>query len=95
MAELFWEQLQRKEINPARIIDYFESEEEHNKAASLFHSPLSKELTLSEKERALNDTVLKIKKNSLDYQAAHAADIQEMQNIIIEQTKLQKIHIRL
>lgn len=95
VAELFWKQLERQDINPAKIIDYFESEEEHNRAAGLFHSPLSKELTLSEKERALNDTILKIKKNSLDYQAAHATDIQEMQKIIIEQTKLQKIHIRL
>lgn len=95
VAELFWEQLQGDNINPAKIIDYFESEEEHNKAAGLFNSPLSNELTLAEKERALNDTVIKIKKNSLDYQAAHATDIKEMQNIIIEQTKLQKIHIKL
>lgn len=95
VAELFWEQLQNGQMNPAKIIDYFEKEEEHNKAAGLFHSPLSSELTLSEKERALNDTVTKIKKNSLDYRAAHATDIQEMQNIIIEQTKLQKIHITL
>lgn len=95
VAELFWEQLQNEKINPAKIIDCFESEEEHNKAAGLFNSPLSNELTLAEKERALNDTVIKIKKNSLDYQAAHATDIKEMQNIIIEQTKLQKIHIKL
>lgn len=95
VAVIFWEQLQNNQINPAKIIDYFESEEEHNKAAGLFNSPLSEELTISEKERALNDTVIKIKKNSLDYRAAHATDIQEMQNIIIEQTKLQKIHITL
>lgn len=95
VANIFWKQLADGNINPAKIIDCFESEEEHNKAAGLFNSPLSKELTLAEKERALNDTVLKIKKNSLDYKAAHATDISQMQNIIIEQTRLQKIHIAL
>ena len=95
VAELFWEQLENNSVNPARIIDNFESEEEHNRAAGLFNSPLSEKLSLTEKEKALNDTVTKIKKNSLDYQAANATDIQAMQNIISEQIKLQKIHITL
>jgi len=95
IAEIFWEQLISNQVNPAKIIDHFDSEEEHKNAAALFNSPLSDKLSYDEKERALNDTVLKIKKNSLDYRAAHATDIQEMQNIILEQTKLQKIHITL
>ena len=95
VAELFWEQLQDNAVNPAKIIDHFESEEEHNKAAGLFNSPLSEKLSVLEKQKALNDTVTKIKKNSLDYKAAHVTDIEQMQSIIIEQTKLQKIHITL
>ncbi|MCR5835915.1 MAG: DNA primase [Lachnospiraceae bacterium] len=95
VAGIFWEQLQNGEVNPAKIIDHFVSEEEHKKAAGLFNSPLSEKLTQTEKERALNDTIIKIKKNSLDYQAANAKDIAQMQKIIMEQTKLQKIHIRL
>ena len=46
-------------------------------------------------ERAINDAVHKIKKESLDYRARNATDISDLQNIIKEQSMLQKIHITL
>ena len=50
---------------------------------------------MSEQERAINDAVYKIKKESLDYKAAAATDINQLQGIIKEQSRLQKIHITL
>ena len=61
----------------------------------MFNRDLSEELTKQEKERALNETVLRIKSHSLEYRKSHATDISELQNIIKEQAELQKLHISL
>ncbi|MCI9126554.1 MAG: DNA primase [Eubacterium sp.] len=95
VAALFWEQMEGGQANPAQIINYFEDEEEHRKVTELFVSPIRANLTIEEQEKAVNDAVLKIKKESLDYKAATATDIAELQQIIKEQNKLQKIHITL
>jgi DNA primase len=82
-------------VMPAKIINYFESKEEQNEVASLFSTSIGKDLTLLEKEKALNETVLRIKKYSLDYSSKHVTDINQLQNIIKEQGNLQKLHISL
>ena len=92
---MFWEQMENSQGNPAQIMDYFADEEEHKKVAELFVSPIRAELSIGEQEKAINDAVLKIKKASLDHKAANASDIEQLQNIIKEQTNLQKIHITL
>lgn len=82
-------------VTPAKIINYFESKEEQNEVASLFNTTLQEEMNQTEREKALNETVLRIKKNSLDYASKHATDIKELQEIIKEQANLQKLHISL
>ena len=64
-------------------------------AASLFSRSLREELTAQEKERAFNETIIRIKKETLDYKNKHATDIAELQQIIKEQAELQKLHISL
>ena len=83
------------QVNPAKIINCFESREVQSEVASMFNRNLNQELTEQEKERALNETVYKIKKDSLDYRNSHATDLEELQNIIKEQAELQKLHISL
>ena len=95
VAELLYEQYEKGRLNPAQIMNHFEDEEEHKKVAQLFVSPIRANLTMDEQEKAINDAVMKIKKESLDYQAANASDISQLQSIIKEQNKLQKIHITL
>lgn len=95
VANMLFEQLRRGEMNPARIISHFESEEEHKEVAALFNSPLLENMSLSEREKALNDTIYKVKKNSLDYAGRTATDISQLQEIIKEQANLQKLHISL
>ena len=48
-----------------------------------------------EKEKALNETVIRIKRNSLEERSRKAADIKELQEIIQEQKKLDFLHISL
>lgn len=96
VAGIFWEQMEENEANPAKIIDNFQDEDEHKKVAALFNSPLiNQNLTMQEKEKAVNDAVILIKKKSLDDRAKNATDISEMQNIIQAKAQLGKIHITL
>lgn len=98
-AELLFEQFEKEgRVTPAKILNHFESKEEQKEAASLFSLELSSEMSTKEKEKALNETVQRIKKNSLEMQSKEAIaknDIQTMQVIIKEQTDLQKLHISL
>ena len=94
-AALFEQFRAQEQVNPAKIINQFESKEEQSEVASMFNRDLSEELTKQEKERALNETVLRIKSHSLEYRKSHATDISELQNIIKEQAELQKLHISL
>ena len=66
VAALLFEQIRSHDINPAKIIDHFESEEEHREVSALFNMPLREEMSPAEREKTLNDTVMKIKKNSLE-----------------------------
>lgn len=95
VAGLFWEQMESGQANPAQIMNYFTDETEHKKVAQLFVSPIRANLDLAEQEKAINDAILKIKKESLDHKAAEATDINQLQNIIKEQNQLQKIHVTL
>lgn len=95
VAELFWHQMENGDGNPAQIMNNFTDEEEHKKVASLFVSPIQADLSALEQEKAINDAIIKIKKASLEYKAANATDIKELQQIIKEQSQLQKIHITL
>ena len=64
----------------------------------MFSARLDEELSDAGKEKALLETVYRIKKNSLDTErrrAAEAGDGQALQKIIIEQANLQKLHISL
>ena len=95
VASLFWEQMENGEANPAKIMNYFTDEAEHKMVAELFVSPIRANLDLAEQEKAINDAVLKIKKESPDKKAAEASDIAQLQQIIKEQSMLQKIHVSL
>lgn len=95
VAEKLYEQLASGNVNPASILNNYESEEAHKEVAALFNSELSEELNDAERAKALNETVIKVKKNSLDYRSKHIKDISELQEIVKEQKLLQQIHIEL
>lgn len=99
VAGMLFEQYKtERKVTPAKILNYFESKEEQKEAASLFNVELRTEMSDMERTKALNETVLRIKKNSLDLQSKKAIeknDILALQNIIREQADLQKLHISL
>ncbi|MBQ6813927.1 MAG: DNA primase [Lachnospiraceae bacterium] len=95
VADMLFEQLESGNLNPASIINHFNSEEEQSEVASLFNTGLLEGISLQEKEKTLNDTVITVKKNSVDYRNRTVTDLTELQNIMKEQTEISKIHISL
>lgn len=95
VAKTLFEQLEEGILNPAKILNQFTEEDEHRQAAELFNTSLREEMSMQEKEKALNDAVYKVKKNSLDYAGRNVKDVRELQRIIEEQKNLQKIRISL
>ena len=95
VATLVFEQLAGGNLNLAGIMNKYSDSDEHNEVSSLFYTELSEELNIQEQERALNETVYKVKKNSLDYRSRNAKDVAELQQIIKEQAQLGKINIKL
>lgn len=113
--QLFDQYAQTGAVNPAKIINCFESKEEQAEVASLFntnlpiwellseenarmqkegfHENFMQEMDVSEKEKVFNDTVKRIKKNSLDELGRHVTDITDLQKLITAQAELQKLHI--
>ena len=95
VSKMLFEQLREGKINPAKILNNFTDEEEHKKAAELFNTSLREEMSREEKEKALNDMVLVVKKSSIDYSAKNVTDINQLQEIITMQKNLSKIRIKL
>lgn len=95
VADMLFDQLEKGAVNPAGIINHFESEEEQSEVAGLFNTGLLDGISVQEKEKTLNDTIIKVKKNSIDYRNRTVTDLTELQQIMKEQNELAKLHISL
>lgn len=96
VADMLYKQYEQTQtVTPAKIINQFESKEEQTEVASLFSTSFQQEMNLLDKEKALNETVLRIKKYSLDNASKNVKDLSELQQLIKEQANLQKLHISL
>lgn len=95
VASKVYEQYETGSVNPAAIIGSYSDGDMHSEIAAMFSAELSESLSKSEREKTLNDTVLRVKKSSLDYKLEHAADAKTMQDIIGRQMKLNNTHISL
>lgn len=83
-------------LNPAEILNHFINDDDQYRAvAGLFHASLKESLNNEEQKKAFSETIMKVKKNSLDYASRHAEGIEELQRIIKEQAALKDLHISL
>ncbi len=85
-------------VIPAKIINMFEQEEEQAEVAGLFNARIHEVETQSDMEKALKETIIRVKQNSLNYKEAHAdpTDMIAMMQFIEERKGLQqleKLHI--
>lgn len=98
VAALLYEQYEEKDVNPARIMNHFTDEEEHREVASLFHTKIRELTTISEQEKALKETMIRVKGHSIDTAAKNLAptDIAGLQRLMEAKRELQdleKLHI--
>ncbi len=92
-AGLLYEQAKSGEIFPARIISHFDSKEEQSVVAGLFNKQITQVSEHSDREKALNEVVRKLKAVSLERQSRESTDISQLQHIIVEKKKLENLHI--
>lgn len=98
VAELLYEQYEEGELNPAKIMNHFTDEEEHREVASLFHTKIKELTTKSEQEKALKETIIRVKHHSIEHatKMLEPTDIQGLQKLMEakrELQSLQKLHI--
>ena len=92
---LFDEYNATKTVTPARIVNQFDDKEEQSLVAALFNTTIRDDSDPAVREKALNETVLKIKKSSIEYRSKNAKDIQTLQSVIKEKAALKTLHISL
>ncbi len=100
VATFLYEQYEEGEVNPAKIINYFTDDTQHREVASLFHTKIRELTTIEEQEKALKETILKVKQISLDTLNANLeptdiVGLQKIMNMKREIESLQKMHISL
>ncbi len=94
VAAMVFEQYEKNQsVIPAKIISCFENKEEHSEVASLFSAEIRGEMDEAGKQKALADTVYKLKESSLDKQSQKAIednDTVRLMKIINEKKELKK-----
>ena len=85
-------------VNPAAIISMFEDEEEQKEVASLFNARIHQVETVADFEKAIKETVIRVKQNSNHYRSEHLnpTDMEGMMRVINDKRaleQLEKLHI--
>ncbi len=90
-AEEVFAQHRAGELNPARIISMFTEEEQQREIAGLFNARILQIETQAEKEKALKDTVIRMKENSINERSKHLepADLEGLQKLVADKKNLQ------
>lgn len=94
VAVLVFEQYEKKHsVIPAKIINCFQNKDEQSQVAGLFSARIRGEMDEAGRHKALTDTVLRLKENSLDKQSQKAIEVNDMEllmKIITEKKELKK-----
>lgn len=92
-AELVFSQHQKGKISPAGIISMFVEEEQQREIAGLFHARLKEVTTPAEKEKALWETVIRLKENSINDRSRHLepTDMEGLQKLIADKKELERL----
>ena len=82
-------------VMPAKIINLFEDKEEQAKVAEIFNTTIREDEDALIHEKAVNDTVRRILRHSIDTRSRQVKDMKELQEIIRQKAALQQLHISL
>ncbi|MCI8884563.1 MAG: DNA primase [Dorea sp.] len=98
VAQLLYEQYEAGSVNPAKIMNHFTEEEEHRRAASLFNTKIRELTTVKEQEKALKETIIRVKNHSIEeatknLEPTDMKGLQRLMNAKRELQDIQKLHI--
>ena len=83
------------QIVPGQIINLFQEKEEQKLVAGIFNSDIAGIEDKNAREKALTETVVRIKRYHLDELSRRTQDLAELQKIIRMKSDLQNLHISL
>lgn len=96
VAQMVFDGHREGNLNPAAILSRFiNDEDQYKEVAALFNASLKESLNNEEQKKAFSETVMKVRKNSLDVASRNAKDITQLQEIIRQQAALKQLHISL
>ncbi len=92
-AKEVFAQCRKGGLNPAGIISMFTDEEQQREIAGLFHAKLLNVETQAEKEKALKETVIRVKENSINYRSHHLdpSDLEGLQKLVADKKRMQEL----
>lgn len=99
VAELLFDQFETGQtVNPAKIVSGFEDEEEQKEVAGLFNATIHEVETKDDMAKALKETLVRVKKNSIEYHSREndPTDVKAMMKFIEDKRaleQLEKLHI--
>lgn len=84
VAQLLYEQYEHGAPNPAQIISHFSDDEEQRRVAGLFHARLPELTSPQEQEKALQDVIGRIRRESLEMkkEQVDVTSLEDMQRFI-------------
>lgn len=93
-AQVVFTQYQEGKLNPAGIVSMFTEEEQQREIAELFHTSLRELATPAEKEKALRETIIRLKENSINYRSKHLepTDMAGLQKLVADKKSVQKLY---
>ncbi len=94
-AKVFEEYEEKKTVTPARIMNLFQDPQEHDAIARAFNTNIDDEGDKAIREKALNETVRRVKAASLENAGKSARDLEALQSIVREKRSLLNLHISL
>ena len=101
VAELLFAQFEETgNANPAQIINCFQEEEEQKEVAGLFNARIQQVETQDEMEKALKETIIRVKQYSMKYRSEHLppTDMAGLMKLVEDKKHLEefeKLHISL
>ena len=98
VAELLYAQLEEGQMMPAKILNYFDDAESQKKVAEMFQTGYQAKMSREEREKALNELVVRIKEYSIEKRMRELSDMNELQQLIMEKKQWQNpenLHISL
>lgn len=94
VTELYNQYKNSGRVEPAVIMDRYQSKEEHDKAASIMQQDFDMEVAPDEKSRVITDLVKQIKRKGIDRRIEAAkGDLSLMGKLMVEKKAIEKLHI--